>query len=194
LKKSSSFLSSFCFILCLTNLSFIFGQDNGVNELIQKSEFLAPAEIGVNEYKPIEDPVLKRRESKNVTAIPSQNNQKIQNSTSSNSKFESELENIMNEVHEKIENNVDNNEYSKIESFDAENLNFERFKNSSCYDKIGFNPSWDMDGLENEYQNCESEHSFQILKIVIYVIIFLAIIGVIIYFSVPKNQNDKVEK
>jgi len=172
-------------------LSFTFGQDNGVNELIQKSEFIAPAEIGINEYKSIEDPVLKRRESNNVTTNPNQNKK---NSTSSNSKSESELENMMNEVHEKIENNVDNNEYSKIESFDAENLNFDRFKNSSCYDKIGFNPSWDMDGLENEYQNCESEHSFQILKIVIYVIIFLAIIGVIIYFSVPKNQNDKVEK
>jgi hypothetical protein len=191
LKKSSSFLSSFCFILSLTNLSFTFGQDNGVNELIQKSEFLAPSEIGVNEYKPIEDPVLKRRESKNVATIPNQNNQ---NSTSSNSKSESELENMMNEVHEKIKNNVDNNEYSKIESSDAEGLIFDRFKNSSCYDKIGFNPSWDMDGLENEYQNCESEHSFQILKIVIYVIVFLAIIGVIIYFSVPKKKNDKVEK
>ncbi len=191
MKKSSSFLSSFCFILSLTNLSFTFGQDNGVNELIQKSEFLAPSEIGVNEYKPIEDPVLKRRESKNVATIPNQNNQ---NSTSSNSKSESELENMMNEVHEKIKNNVDNNEYSKIESSDAEGLIFDRFKNSSCYDKIGFNPSWDMDGLENEYQNCESEHSFQILKIVIYVIVFLAIIGVIIYFSVPKKKNDKVEK
>ncbi len=191
MKKSNSLLSSFCFIFCLTNLSFTFGQDNGVNELIQKSEFLAPAEIGVNEYKPIEDPVLKRRESKNVATIPNQNNQ---NSTSSNSKSESELENMMNEVHEKIKNNVDNNEYSKIESSDAEGLNFDRFKNSSCYDKIGFNPSWDMDGLENEYQNCESEHSFQILKIVIYVIVFLAIIGVIIYFSVPKKKNDKVEK
>ena len=103
LKKSSSFLSSFCFILSLTNLSFTFGQDNGVNELIQKSEFLAPAEIGVNEYKPIEDPVLKRRESKNFATIPNQNKK---NSTSSNSKSESELENMMNEVHEKIENNI----------------------------------------------------------------------------------------
>lgn len=189
MKKSNSLLHSFCFIFCLTNLSFTFGQDNGVNELIQKSEFLAPAEIGVNEYKPIKRPVLKGSESKNVTTTQNQN---VHNSTSSNSKSESELDKIMNEVHEKIENNVDNNAYSKIESFDAADLNFDRFKNSSCYDKIGFNPSWDMDGLENEYQNCESEHRFQILKNVIYVIIFLAIIGAIIYFSVPKK--NKVEK
>ena len=162
---------------------------------MQKSEFLAPAEIGVNEYKPIEDPVLKRRESQNVTAGSAPYHPKKVDSpnVAKSNWLELRMAKARADLAD-LNGNVDNNEYSKIESFDAEGLNFDRFKNSSCYDKIGFNPSWDMDGLENEYQNCESEHSFQILKIVIYVIVFLAIIGVIIYFSVPKKKNDKVEK
>ena len=54
------------------------------------------------------------------------------------------------------------NPYMSFKSyeFDPNPINFERFKNSPCYNKLGFNPiqaKTDSIGLEMEYQACEKE-------------------------------------
>lgn len=47
-------------------------------------------------------------------------------------------------------NNQDENSKLAVENFD-------RFKNSPCYNTLGFNPNLGYDKLEKEYNDCESE-------------------------------------
>lgn len=194
MKKNSLFWLCL-YVIVELNFSLVLCQENGVKKLTQQSEFLAPAEIGVNLYKPIEDPVLKRKESSNnlgtTKTFSNQSKQEIVSTSKSNSN--DEFDSLMNAVQINLENNVDNNVYGKIQSFDAVETDFERFKNSPCYDIIGFNPTWEMDSLEKEYQDCERKHNFNILMIVVGVIVFLIIIGVIVKVSLPKKKI-KIDK
>lgn len=194
MKRNRLFFIFACSFVCLNNFSLVLSQENELNKLTQQSEFIAPAEIGINEYEPIKDPLSNRTSARGnlgkSKAIPLYTKQSKLNSNKSKTKKETEFDSLWNNTKKKIENNVDNNEYNKIETFDSDGLNFERFKNSSCYDKIGFNPTWDMDSLEKEYQDCESEYNFKILMNIIYVTLFLIIISVIVIFSLPKKRNN----
>jgi hypothetical protein len=86
------------------------------------------------------------------------------------------------------------NDYAKIQSFDSEALNFSRFKNSKCYDKIGFSPNWDMNELERKYCKCEDEYRWKIFLNVIFILFFILTIGVVVYYSFSKEKRSKFFK
>jgi hypothetical protein len=180
-------------LVTLNNFSAVFSQENDLNKLIQQSEFIAPAATGVNIYKPIIDPVSNRRKSGEHLEKPKKNALQSKpvnlNPDKLATKTKIEFDSLLtNSLEKKIDNNVDNNEYSKIEPFDAREVNFERFKNSPCYDKIGFNPTNDIDSMEKEYQDCESRQVNNWMN-VIYIIVFLIVICGVVIFSFSKKES-----
>lgn len=91
-------------------------------------------------------------------------------------KKEKSAREFANELHQRVENslkeNQDNNEYVRLQSYDANNLtsqntnssnlenaktgiSSERFFNSPCFHEIGFHPSLDINGLDDLYRECE---------------------------------------
>ena len=82
-----------------------------------------------------------------------------------------------------------NNEDGKVVSFDTELTNFDRFENSPCYGEIGFSPTWDMDGLEQRYSECEKKHNINTTKKVLFGLAFILIIVAVIYFSLRKKRE-----
>ena len=93
-----------------------------------------------------------------------------------------------------FQENQNENEYAQIQSFDAEALNFDRFQNSPCYDKIGFNPTWDMNSLESQYSECESEYYTKKTLNIVYVVLFISILIIIVIFSIPKEKRKALIK
>jgi hypothetical protein len=132
--------------------------DQGVNDLSQKSPFIAPAEVGVNLYKPtmsppfdihslntganIENPALRIKDSTKGSApyYPKRV------STNKPSRLNS-LEGLMDETAAKISQNVDNNAYNKIYAYDnsPKGAHKARYKGygQETYDKLGFSPEID---------------------------------------------------
>ncbi len=88
-----------------------------------------------------------------------------------------------------FQENQNNNDYAKIQTFDAEALNFDRFLNSPCYDKIGFNPTWDMNWLEQQYSECESEYYTKKALNILYLVLFISILVIIVIFTIPKEKR-----
>ena len=88
-----------------------------------------------------------------------------------------------------FQENQNENQYAQIQTFDAEALNFDRFQNSPCYDKIGFNPTWDMNSLESQYSECESEYYTKKALNILYVVLFISVVVIIVIFSIPKEKR-----
>ena len=76
--------------------------------------------------------------------------------------------------------------------FDPKATNFERFKNSPCYDKLGFDPIEAMSdsiSLEREYQTCEKEYKMQELKKIGYFILTAIIMFLIVFLIYKKIKK-----
>ena len=132
--------------------------DQGVNALSQKSEFIAPAAIGADLYKPIvppafdihslnmkaniDNPALRVKDS---TSGASPNHPKSVQSTES-SKFDG-IDGLFQKTKAAIVTNVDKNAYSKIYAYDSspKGAHKARYKayGQETYDKIGFSPEID---------------------------------------------------
>lgn len=120
---------------------------------------------------------------------------KSQEGLSREQRYEQISQNMEEQARDAMRSNQDNNEYAKIQSFDAEATNFERFENSPCYDKIGFNPTWDTSELEQQYKECENEYYFKKTMNIVYITLFIVIVGVVIFFSLSKEKrNDLINK
>jgi hypothetical protein len=133
-------------------------QNEGVNDLAQKSEFIAPAEIGANLYRSIvppafdinklnmkaniDNPTLRVKDS---TSGAAPNHPKSVQSTTSQ-KFDG-LDGLFQKTKAKIATNVDKNAYSKIYAYDSspKGAHKARYKayGQETYDKIGFSPEID---------------------------------------------------
>lgn len=97
----------------------------------------------------------------------------------------------------------DDTPYGKTFSYDAKALNYDRFKNSPCFEKLGFSPFRSPEEQEQMYQTCESEYYKNLMiKIVSSVLIF-GFIAYMIYISLKrkkqlssttKHQNDVEDK
>lgn len=77
--------------------------------------------------------------------------------------------------------------------FDSKATNFERFKNSPCYSKLGFDPIKAMNdsvGLEKEYQVCEKEHRIK-RNTKIFIYFFTAFVLFIITMVLFKKYYKK---
>lgn len=85
--------------------------------------------------------------------------------------------------------NQDFNTYSKVQSFDAKATNYERFKNSPCFDELGFNPMGDLASLEQAYRECEKVKNTNRNLSVLYILAFIVLLSAIIFFSLPKNKR-----
>jgi hypothetical protein len=132
--------------------------EEGVKNLTQKSEFIAPAEIGVNLYRPIVAPTfdinnLNTRANvdnpalrvKDGTSGSAPYHPKSVQSTES-PKFDG-IDALFQKTKARISTNVDNNAYSKIYGYDAspKGAHKARYKayGQETYDKIGFSPEID---------------------------------------------------
>lgn len=82
----------------------------------------------------------------------------------------------------------DKNTWPTVSSFDTEATNFERFEQSPCYNKIGFDPAWDIENLEESYSDCENEIYIKTSFNVLYILAFIIIIGIVIYYSKQKKK------
>ncbi len=98
------------------------------------------------------------------------------------------------ELDKYFQENQNKNAFAQFETFDPEALNYDRFKNSPCFDKIGFNPTWDMSSLEDEYSDCEQEHYFNLIFKVIIGFIFLIVLIAVVFYSLPKEKRNKILK
>jgi hypothetical protein len=102
------------------------------------------------------------------------------------------VQKINKQFDEIVQGNQSQDSYSKLSSYNTEELNYDRFKNSPCFEKIGFNPSWDMTALENEYSDCEHEQQGKTVSNIIFVIMFLILIAVVIFFSLSKEKRTQL--
>jgi hypothetical protein len=91
-----------------------------------------------------------------------------------------------------VKSNETKDSYSKLSAYNTEELNYDRFKNSPCFEKIGFNPTWDMTTLENEYSDCEHEQQGKTVSNITFVIMFLILIAVVIFFSLSKEKRTQL--
>lgn len=90
--------------------------------------------------------------------------------------------------------NQDFNTYSKVQSFDANETNYERFKNSPCFDELGFNPMGDLASLEQAYIECENVKNTNRNLSVLYILGFILLLSAIIFFSLPKEKRLAIIK
>ena len=83
---------------------------------------------------------------------------------------------------------------SSIQSFDAKATNYERFKNSPCFDELGFNPMGDLASLEQAYIECENVKNTNRNLSVLYILGFILLLSAIIFFSLPKEKRLAIIK
>jgi hypothetical protein len=103
------------------------------------------------------------------------------------------IENYKTSNKDEIKDN--GNEYSKIKTYDTELTNYKRFKNSSCFNEIGFNPTWDIKSLEMKYKECENEHKVQSGLKIIFILCFILIVLLVVFYSLPLNlRNILIQK
>jgi hypothetical protein len=103
-----------------------------------------------------------------------------------------EAEALQKRFSESVKNSEDKNEWATIHFYDPVKLNFARFKNSPCYDEIGFHPmnlksEEDVKYLEKFYEKCEAKKHTQLLIKVLFAVIFISIIVVVIYYSTKRK-------
>lgn len=125
------------------------------------------------------------------------------NTTESKYVFEDDVDDIQNTIKNVTQWAGDDTPYGKTFSYDAKALNYDRFKNSPCFEKLGFSPFRTPEEQEQMYQTCESEHYKNlVIKIISSVLIF-GFIAYMIYISfkkkkqlssTTKHQNDVEDK
>jgi hypothetical protein len=89
-----------------------------------------------------------------------------------------------------FQSNSNQNQHATIQTYDPVALNFDRYKNSPCFDKLGFNPTWSMSSLEQQYTECENEHQTKKILNGIYILVFLTIVGIVVFFSLSKEKRN----
>jgi hypothetical protein len=105
---------------------------------------------------------------------------------------EAQLDSNRKVFSESVKNSEDKNEWAKIYTYNPVKINFSRFKNSPCYDDIGFHPmnlksEEDVKSLEKFYEKCESEKNTQFLVKFLFAAIFILILVVVIYYSIKRK-------
>ena len=97
----------------------------------------------------------------------------------------------------------DNNEYVRLQSYDANNLtakntnssnlenantgmSSERFINSPCFHEIGFHPFMDINGLDDLYRECEWKKTKHNLFIGVFILAGLALLTVLYRLATKK--------
>lgn len=79
-----------------------------------------------------------------------------------------------------VDSAEDKNEWAKVYSYNPV-LN-DRYKNSPCFDEIGFNPSWDQKDLEKRYLECENKNKGkQRDNEILNISLIIAALGIVIY-------------
>lgn len=132
--------------------------DDGVNELSQKSPFIAPASIGMTEYKPITPPVLDIHDL-NLKSNIDNPALRVKDSTTGSAPYHPKrvdsgdapkfggLDGIFAKTKAQLVQNVDNKVYNKIYAYDSspKGAHKARYKayGQETYDKIGFSPEID---------------------------------------------------
>ena len=132
--------------------------NDGVDKLSEKSEFIGPAQIGANLYKPFTQPAFDVR-SVNSNIEVSNPALRIKDTTkgsapyhpkkvdSPNSKGYGTIDGMMSELRGQLAKNVDKNAYNKIYAYDASSKGAHkaRYKayGQETYDKLGFSPEID---------------------------------------------------
>jgi outer membrane lipoprotein SlyB len=132
--------------------------DEGVKNLTQKSEFIAPAEIGANLYRPIVAPAFDIN-SLNTRANVDNPALRVKDGTSGSAPYHPKsvqstesakfdgIDALFQKTKARISTNVDNNAYSKIYGYDSspKGAHKARYKayGQETYDKIGFSPEID---------------------------------------------------
>ena len=87
-----------------------------------------------------------------------------------------------------VNQNTDKTRIARTFNFDPEATNFERFRTSPCYDKLGFNPLGDLKELEREYVECEKQHYMDTSYTVLKYLGMTCLIGAIVYFGIRKSK------
>lgn len=109
--------------------------------------------------------------------------------------FEDRKKAMQNKLRNFADSNAyDPNAYGKIQSFDANATNYERFKNSPCFDELGFNPMGDLASLEQAYIECENVKNTNRNLSVLYILGFIVLLSAIIFFSLPKEKRLAIIK
>lgn len=132
--------------------------DDGVNELSQKSPFIAPASIGMTEYKPITPPVLDIHDL-NLKSNIDNPALRVKDTTTGSAPYHPKkvdsgdapkfggLDGIFAKTKAQLVQNVDNKVYNKIYAYDSspKGAHKARYKayGQETYDKIGFSPEID---------------------------------------------------
>jgi hypothetical protein len=77
---------------------------------------------------------------------------------------------------------------ARVFSFDSKATNFDRYKNSPCYNKLGFSPFGDLKEQEKRYLNCEEVYYKKRNKnLLIYSGLFL-LLASIVYIGIKRRQ------
>lgn len=132
--------------------------DDGVNELSQKSPFIAPASIGMTKYKPITPPVLDIHDL-NLKSNIDNPALRVKDTTTGSAPYHPKrvdssdapkfggLDGIFAKTKAQLVQNVDNKVYNKIYAYDSspKGAHKARYKayGQETYDKIGFSPEID---------------------------------------------------
>ena len=109
--------------------------------------------------------------------------------------FEDRKKAMQNKLRDFADSNAyDPNAYGKIQSWDPSATNFKRFKNSPCFDELGFNPMGDLASLEQAYRECEKVKNSNRNLSVLYILAFVVLLSAIIFFSLPKEKRLAIIK
>ena len=214
MKRNSILFSFIC--LCFTVVNNSFHAQEGFNHLDPLGPSYGKMNRSIHDVSVQDDWVEKMPSTKNIN-FPDvyygpTNSGKPKNTApkNANEEFESELNEVKSlpknqqaqaagNTWEKHMNriaaqNQDFNTYSKVQSFDANATNYERFKNSPCFDELGFNPMGDLASLEQAYRECEKVKNTNRNLSVLYILGFILLLSAIIFFSLPKEKRLAIIK
>jgi hypothetical protein len=198
MKASKFWITFFSFFIIIFAFNTALTQNNGFDPL----DPLGPEYGKINQPRlesksfeafegdKLEDPEINFPDYKNQNTTSNNQNNINATNPSKRERYEQISQNMEEQARDAMRSNQDNNEYAKIQTYDAEAYNYERFANSPCFDKIGFSPTWDMESLENQYSDCESENNLKKTMDVLYIFIFILIFALVIFYSLPKDKRE----
>lgn len=207
MKKANLYITILSFVIL--NFITVYSQNNGFNSLDPLgSDYgdINQPRLDPISMEPFEGDRIKMPEinfpkpsqnsvNSNTRIVNQSNNSKENNETriyTNEMSAEEKKEAINNHITNIVKSNETKDSYSKLSAYNTEELNYDRFKNSPCFEKIGFSPTWDMTSLENEYSDCEHEQQEKRVLNIIYVIMFLILITVVIFFSLSKEKRTQL--
>jgi hypothetical protein len=185
--KKISFLIAFLFLSSI----ICFSQDEHFDPLDELGSGYGNRDMEKMQDPKINFPTTKDYEEMYTGKKINRNKEIGLETTSSDKKFdfESYKKGISNNLKADFESLQDNSTYAKVSTFDTEATNYKRFENSPCFNELGFNPNSDMQELEKRYLKCEQEHNTKTIFNIGYVLIFLFVIYLVVYFSIPKDKR-----